>query len=144
MKITRGIKISKVWHSYNLKQSKSTKYTSRQERCFTQHWENMKRSQFLSDMRANANSPNNRKCLSQATTSSSTWKICRTWWCRTQELWVPLHVLQSAEQGEDRGLQHPRDLLGRCYRAITVPCYRENFFTQHMSDYIKSGAFFSF
>lgn len=27
----------------------------------------MKQSQFLSDMRANANSPNNRKCLSQAT-----------------------------------------------------------------------------
>lgn len=53
---------------------------------------------------------------------------------------VLLLVLQSAEQGEDGGLQQSKDPLGRCCRAITVPCYRENlFFTQQMSDYIKSG-----
>lgn len=126
MKITGGIKTLKVWHSYNLKQSKATKYTSRQERqMLCTSLKNVKQSQFLPDVRAPNSKKNFCQVLDLLRHLENLWK---TQWCRTRELWVLLLALQSTEQGEDGGLQQPRDLLGRYYRAITVPCYREKVF----------------
>lgn len=128
MKITRGIKISKVFIPTILNKAKpQNTHPVRRERDALQiakkTWNNLNSylTWELIQMLQRIG-----KASIRPWTSSGTWKICRTQHRMTQPLWVLLLVLQSPEQGEDGGRQQPRDPLGRCYRAITVPCYREN------------------